>query len=307
MSSPSPEPPRPPSRDLPAPYVDPWTRLAVDLQAVLASLRLRVWELWRRNRQGDLAVPALWPAPLAAWFWPLLLAAVLALLLAIALRLVPTAAPGPANPAGQPAGHPAASAEAPAGAPAADPAIDGPDAAPAAGIRAVDQLVAEEPVVEEPVAMPPPEAAAPSGVGRPGSRRPSSRTTASDPVGAATPADDALNGIPERVVETAAIAPPPLDPLQQALMAVDPGGWVLAIEPDPARARLLVRLRSGWPSLPERQRQASAEAWQQQTLAAGYEQLRLRDPQDHLLARSALVGSGMILLNPGPAADVPRS
>jgi hypothetical protein len=109
------------------------------------------------------------------------------------------------------------------------------------------------------------------------------------------------------VVETDAIAPPTVDPLQQALMAVDPGGWIFAIEPDPARARLLLRLRSGWPALAERQRQASAEAWEQQALAAGYEQLTLLDLQDHLLARSALVGSGMILLNPGPAADVPRS
>ena len=155
--------------------------------------------------------------------------------------------------------------------------------------------------------MPPPEAAAPPAVGRTGSRRLSPRAGAADPVGAATPSADFPDGMPKREAEMDTIAPPPLDPLQQALVAVDPGGWIVAIEPEPARARLLVRLRSGWPALPERQRQASAEAWQQQAQAAGYEQLRLLDPQDHLLARSALVGSGMILLNPGPAADVPRS
>lgn len=75
-----------PPRDLPAPYEDPWGLLRRDLVAVAASLRLRLWELARRNRQGELPRPGFWPQGLAAWFWPLLLVLpVLLLTLAITL------------------------------------------------------------------------------------------------------------------------------------------------------------------------------------------------------------------------------
>lgn len=73
----------------PAPYEDPWGRLGEDLRAVAASTGLRLRELWRRNRQGDLSVPGFWPVSLAPLFWPLLLALGLALLLGLILRLMP--------------------------------------------------------------------------------------------------------------------------------------------------------------------------------------------------------------------------
>ena len=47
-----------------------------------ADLRLRLQELWRRNREGELSVPGFWPRDLAPSFWPLLL--VLLLLLPVA-------------------------------------------------------------------------------------------------------------------------------------------------------------------------------------------------------------------------------
>ena len=47
-----------------------------------ADLRLRIQELWRRNREGELSVPGFWPRDLAPSFWPLLL--VLLLLLPLA-------------------------------------------------------------------------------------------------------------------------------------------------------------------------------------------------------------------------------
>lgn len=95
------EAPRPESgRDLPAPYQDPYGALGRDLQAVVATLRLRAQELWRRNRQGDLSVPGFWPQDLAPLFWPVLLALALAALLALTLALgrllttpLPAAAP----------------------------------------------------------------------------------------------------------------------------------------------------------------------------------------------------------------------
>ena len=61
------------SGSLPAPYANPWSSFAQDLRAVAADLRLRLQELWRRNREGDLSTPGFWPRDLAPLFWPLVL------------------------------------------------------------------------------------------------------------------------------------------------------------------------------------------------------------------------------------------
>lgn len=44
----------------------------------MADVGLRIRELWRRNREGDLSVPAFWPRSWAPLFWPLLLVLLLA-------------------------------------------------------------------------------------------------------------------------------------------------------------------------------------------------------------------------------------
>ena len=68
-------------RSLPAPYQSPWETLRQDLRAAAADLRLRVQELWRRNREGDLSTPGFWPQDLAPLFWPVLLVALLLVLI----------------------------------------------------------------------------------------------------------------------------------------------------------------------------------------------------------------------------------
>ena len=71
----------------------------MDLRAALASTVLKLRELVRRNREGDLSVPGFWPQGLAAFFWPVLLAlglAVLACLLTLLIKTVfysPTPSP----------------------------------------------------------------------------------------------------------------------------------------------------------------------------------------------------------------------
>ena len=69
---------------LPVPWSSPWKQLrqdlARDLPAVGSASLLRLRELWRRNREGDLSVPGFWPQALSAWFWPLLLAVALSVL-----------------------------------------------------------------------------------------------------------------------------------------------------------------------------------------------------------------------------------
>ena len=90
--------------NLPAPYVSPWREFGRNLRALGADLGLRIRELWRRNREGDLSVPAFWPRDLAPLFWPLLLVLLLALP-AAGLRwlLGSTAVPATASSPQQPA------------------------------------------------------------------------------------------------------------------------------------------------------------------------------------------------------------
>lgn len=97
-----------PGRDLPAPYQDPFAALGRDLRAAAASLGLRLRELWRRNRQGELPVPGFWPQERAPLFWPLLLALGLTVLVALPTGVIrlqaDRAAPAAEPPLQQPTG-----------------------------------------------------------------------------------------------------------------------------------------------------------------------------------------------------------
>lgn len=137
--------------NLPAPYESPWRQLRQAAIAVVASLRLDLRSLWRRNRTGELPRPSWWPRDLAPLLWPLLLALVLGLLLALAtlfssrgagveklapgeqaLQLQTPAAPAPAQPSEPAAAVPApapppplpAQQAAPARPPAPDPLLE---------------------------------------------------------------------------------------------------------------------------------------------------------------------------------------
>lgn len=231
--------PVPPRSDLPAPYANPWGRLAQALRAVLASLRLKLRELWRRNGEGDLSVPGFWPQGLAPLFWPLLLAALLALLLALAGQ----AWRGLSQRDARPPGDPAAPVVAPA---------------PAA-----------------------PAASAPAPV-----------TAPAVPTAAPLP-------IPAPVVDP---EPPPvleLDPLLALLAEDDPEHLIASAHPEPAEGRLVLTMAPAYTNLAPASRGRWAERWQERSRGLGYERLELVDGQRRLLARGALVGSGMILLDPG--------
>ncbi|MCP9837046.1 hypothetical protein KBY84_05990 [Cyanobium sp. N.Huapi 1H5] len=236
--------PVPPPSDLPAPYASPWGRLAQALRAVLASLRLKLRELWRRNGEGDLSVPGFWPQGLAPVFWPLLLAALLALLLALAGQLwrglTHRAAP------------------------------DGGAAAP---------LVVPAPPVPVPTAPVP----APTAITAPAGTRKAPMPS---------PASEAVAD-PE---------PPPaleLDPLLALLAEDDPEHLIASAHPEPAEGRLVLTMAPAYAGLAPASRSRWAERWQQRARGLGYERLELVDGQGRLLARGALVGSGMILLDPG--------
>jgi hypothetical protein len=234
---------RPDGEDLPAPYVNPWGLLRRDLLAVLASMRLGLWQLWRRNRQGDLPRPVFWPQALAAWFWPLLLALLLSLLVAAGWGLGSLGSPSPGERLPEaPAAEVSRAVERPVDEPLAEPPP------------------AQEPLAEEPLAEEPPENAE----------------------------------LPEP------------DPLLQAFAAEPRAGLLGAARLREADGDLeLVLDPTGWQALPAAERQELAEQWQLRAEFLGSGRLWLLDSQGTPLARSARVGSGMILLAPPSSAHAP--
>lgn len=233
---------RKPGSDLPAEYVDPWRLLRRDLRALLASLRLRLQELWRRNRQADLWRPAFWPEVLAAWFWPFLL--VLLLLAPIGLLQWQPASPASDN-------------------------------APQSTSSGIGNREPAEPPTEE--SLPP------------------SQKSVAPPQELAP------------VLKPAAPAPVLPKPLRDPLLAtLEPDATpLLLLEacPSPAQGLLRLTVAAEFARLPAGQRRQRALDWWADARNLGYERLELRDRRSHLLARSALVGEGMVLFDGDGEAD----
>ncbi len=275
---------------LPAPYEPPWRRLAADLGAVAASLRLKLRELGRLNQEGRLPRPAFWPAQLAPLFWPLVLALALALLVAASVGLA----------GGWGARGPAGSAD-PAGArqPQGMAAREGGSGAASQGGSDPSALASSAPAPRPGV----------EGLGatESGAAEPSSPFEAPGAgAGAAGPPPEAL--------EAAPAAPPlaeespqesPQERLQarlQELLGPELPPWVLGLEENPAASLLQLRLGPEFGQLPEARRRSLAEQWLAQVQGLGFERLELLEPGGALLARPARVGSGMILLD-SPATE----
>ena len=249
------EPPDRPA-NLPATYQNPWGLLGRDLRAVVADLGLKLRALWRRNREGELSVPGLWPRPLQALFWPLLLALVLALPW-IGWRLLPL-------------GHEPVQATGPV---PADPV--GEDHTPNQGL---------EPLKSPSV----PIAALSSG------------TSPLESPAAASPSGTLPTTAPAAPPEPTEPAELALDPLLQMLAEADPEHLILAAHPEPGLSLLRLTLAPAFGELPARMRSQWADRWCERALELGYERFELVDDQQRPLGRKALVGSGMILLNPLP-------
>lgn len=233
---------------LPAPYRSPWSALRDDLGAVAASLRLKLWELTRLNREGALPLPSRWPSRLAPFFWPLVLLFAFAAVTALAGMLM---SPTPAS-TGEPPGR-------------AAPELPPPPSA---------DRIEPEPPAEPPLDSPP------------------------GPLSAEAPEADAA---PPSEAEEPAPSPQEPDPLLLQLGRqgqADP--LLVQAEPRPAAGVLRLTLTAGFSRLSRQERQARAEHWQDQAARLGYERLDLRDAGGRPLGRNALVGSGMILLDPDP-------
>ena len=98
-------------------------------------------------------------------------------------------------------------------------------------------------------------------------------------------------------------APPPAaDPLTSLLQRPEANGLILAATAEPASATLTLQVRSTFLGLSAPEQQRRADQWQQWAQDLGYDHLLLHDSGSGLLARDALVGTGMIVLtSPRPS------
>ncbi len=258
--------------DLPAPYNSPWKALGQDLKAVSADLRLRVREIWRRNREGDLSVPAFWPEQWAALFWPVLLGFSIAVLILGGIQLrqalqdqsppappvvervrttaFPEARPLPITTNLESDLNDQGTADAPA-----EPNIT--------GLNHPEQLMAAEespPLSDQDV----------------------------EPPSAETDAD---------LLRFA----PLLDLLAEEGNSDDSQGsdLIVSAQPQPERNAVILQIDAAtWLQRSPDQRQQLAEAWWNRLEDQGYVDLRLVDAQQNLLARPARIGGGMIVFDP---------
>ena len=249
-------------RSLPAPYQSPWEALRQDLPAAAADLRLRVQELWRRNREGDLSTPGFWPQDLAPLFWPVALVVVLLLL---ALGVVQLRA-----------------------------AVSGADPEPIPAVERIrtTPLPEARPLMSAPEIVPDPVDPAET-----------SQST--------SPPQAPIQAVPP---EPVVLDPPEpefpvlqVDPLLNLLEQVDadsaaPAGLLLSARPVPAEnAAVLVVDPGRWSALSQPRRLERAESWWSTLQDQGYDTITLEDVDQHLLARPARVGGGMIMFDPLPS------
>ena len=243
---------------LPAPYQSPWEALRQDLPAAAADLRLRLQELWRRNREGDLSTPGFWPQELAPLFWPVVL---IALLLVLGLGVVQ--------------------------------------------LRGAMNVAEDDsaPVVERIRTTPLPEA-------RPLTAEPQSLQDSADAPATSLQQEPLAPAQPEPVASPPLQLDPPVlqvDPLLNLLAEVDAGGagsagLLQSARPVPAEnAAVLVVDPGRWSALSQPRRLERAESWWRTLQDQGYDTITLEDVDQHLLARPARVGGGMIMFDPLPS------
>ena len=264
-------------RFLPAPYQSPWEALRRDLAAVVADLRLRAQETWRRNREGDLDVPAFWPRDLAPLFWPLVLS--LALLLVGAGVVVLAGQVIPQQQLSTP--HRESLPESPA-----------PERPVPLSSSPTPDIAEATPVDEDAPVSPitPPQSPA----------SPSAAAQSATPSAADVQATDQPLAAPQSVPDP--LPDPLLLTLQQVAEStgagVDDSNLVLAIARRPERNGVQLTLGASWCDLKQSRRQELADQWLEQIQAAGYDELLLQSEQGQRWGRSARVGQGMVIPEP---------
>lgn len=259
---------------LPAPYAPPWKRLGEDGVALLAWLGLKARELWRRNREGGLPVPGFWPRRRPGLFWPLALSVLLIGSGLLARSWLGVAAARPAAPSVEFQSPPAERA-------LAGPMAEGLPAEPADRSEAQSAERPETTLSERPETTM--------------ADRPASDLADAAAAKQTEEPQDPVEGLP---------APLPSPTEREALRLR--AAWsedaaptlILAFRPEPVTFTLTLTLDDAFLSLGARERERLAERWRQQAMEVGYSHLRLREGRGRLVGRDAIVGSGMVVLDP---------
>lgn len=111
------------------------------------------------------------------------------------------------------------------------------------------------------------------------------------------PGADPLNAAPTAADEPEQLESAPMDPLAALLQRPEADGLLIAARVLSDQVSLVLELAPRFASLSSAEQQRRAEQWQQWAADLGYDHLELRDSRSGLLARDALVGSGMIVLS----------
>ena len=273
---------------LPAPYNSPWKALGQDLRAVSADLRLRSQELWRRNSEGDLSVPAFWPESLASLFWPALLGFILTVLVlgGIQLREILRDQSPPSPPEVERVRT-----------------TPFPEARPLPIPTNLETDLDNEGIVGAPTDTNPSSSTSSSSTNTSGPEALS--TTEQDPdlsnlelePPTAEPTSDLLRFDP--LLELLAEESSPDSSTSGSSASNQGSALIVSAQPQPERnAVTLVIDAEAWRQRSPEQRQQLAEAWWTRLEDQGYADLRLVNDQQDLLARPARIGGGMIVFDP---------
>lgn len=248
---------------LPVPYRNPWGCLADDLRAVVADVRLRLQECWRRNGEGSLWKPNAWPRDLAPLFWPLVVGVMVVALVSTGVMVsaskpstVPAEMPGDVLRPMTNASLSSASSTSPDTAITETPADqpEGPSQ------PSSDQQPSQS--RQPPVELPPPV------------QQEASRAEEPDPL---------LRLVLGR------------DGEMRTPSAGDAMLLVKAVGEDPERNAVTITLGGDWSELQTGPRQTLADTWWQRVEGAGYSVMILQSEEGARLGRSARVGQGMVL------------
>ena len=257
---------------LPAPYNSPWKALGQDLRAVSADLRLRGQEIWRRNREGDLSVPAFWPEQLAALFWPVLLGFSLAVLILGGIQL-----------------RQALQSQSPPSPPEVERVrtTPFPDARPLPISNSLESDLDNQGLPKAPIDR---------NTTRP--KEPDKLMAADEP-----PALSDLEFEPPSAGTDADLLR--FDPLLELLAeegsteSDQETALIVSAQPQPERNAVILQIdAAAWMQRSPEQRQQLAETWWNRLEDQGYADLRLVNAQQDLLARPARIGGGMIVFDP---------
>lgn len=150
--------------------------------------------------------------------------------------------------------------------------------------------------IQDPIVSPSPPLAMPAAPAAPSEAVPGGAPLAPSATAAPQPAPE-----PREAVVTDRTPEPPSSASSQELTLLtrfirpESEGLLRNVQQDPARFLLSLVVAEPFLALAPARQQHLADAWLEQARLLGYEQLELLDPAGACLARSARIGSGMIL------------